>query len=168
MPKEVFHVFDWNRKAQAFPKHFHISHARHFTLHVKKRPSAVTRIDLSRGLNIKLPLELTGFGADDSFRHRSFQAQRTADRKNTLSHRQNVRFSKRHRNEFGSVLVLDPQQREVLEFVHRDNAHLLVNFPLQLAIPLMIDINANLSLSFDHMEVGYQVTFLVKKETGTQ
>src|SRR2546423_946157 len=66
--QEVLHRLDRNSKPQAFAEsNLHVGDADDLTPEVKQGPSAIARIDLRRGLQIKLTLHRTSLGADDAF-----------------------------------------------------------------------------------------------------
>src|SRR5262249_28222751 len=70
MIEEEFDRFNRNRKAESFAKcDLHIGDADHFPTHIKQRSAAVARIDLRRGLEVKLAAELARLGAENAFRN---------------------------------------------------------------------------------------------------
>src|ERR1039457_2732251 len=66
--QEVLHRFNGNGEAKPLPKsNLHIRDAHHFAAHVKKRATAIARIDLGSRLEIELASHLPGLGAENAF-----------------------------------------------------------------------------------------------------
>ena len=169
MIQKVSHQLRGNRKAQALAKRdFHVRHPHHFARQVEQRSAAVPRIDLRARLQIQLAFQLARLGAQDALRDRALQPQRTADGEHRIAHVQRIRAAQRHMFELRRVLVLDVQQRQVMEFVDRDDLHLLVRLAFQLAVPLVIDFHRDLRLALDHMEIRDEITVLVQEKSGAQ
>ena len=136
--------------------------------HVEERAAAVARIDLGGGLQIKLASKLTCLGAEDAFGDGALKAKRAADGKDALADGQGIGIAQQDEFEFGRVLVIDLEQGEILKFVHGHDAHLFVADAVQHAVLLMIDLDGNLSLTFDDVEIGHEKAVLVDDEAGAE
>ena len=91
MVEKEFDGFDGNGKSKALAESdLHVSDADDLAAHIEERAAAVAGIDLGRGLKIKLATQLPGLGAEYAFGNGAFQAERAADRKNTLTHRHGI------------------------------------------------------------------------------
>src|SRR5712671_6475340 len=94
MPEKVFNRFHRNGETQSLTKEkFHVRDPYNLPAQIEQRTATVAGIDLGGGLEIKLPLQLPGLGAQDALRDRPFQSERAADRKNLLADGQKIRVA---------------------------------------------------------------------------
>ena len=169
MIEEVFHAVHRYGETQAFAEgDFHVGHANDFTAQVEERTAAVARIDLRRGLQVQLALHRAGLRADDPFGDGPFQSQRTADGEDPFADGQGVRVAEENAGKPWCVFLLNLEQGQVREFVHRDDPNLLVTPALELSALLVINLHGNLRFVLDDMEIRDEETLFADDETGTQ
>ena len=135
---------------------------------LKSGPPLLPGLILRRGLQIKLALHLARLGAQDALGHCAFQTERTADGKNFFTHRQPIGIAKEHACKFRRVLVVNLQQRDVLEFIDGDDLDVLVTLAFQLAVLLVINFHGNLGLALDDVKIGDEKTVFVDDEAGAE
>src|SRR5436190_17102741 len=104
MIQEEFHRANRNRESKPLAEgDFHVGHSDDLAAHIKERAAAVSWIDLSCCLQIKLAAQLPGLGAQDALGYGALQPQGTADSEDSLADGQCVGASHRHVSEFRGV-----------------------------------------------------------------
>src|SRR5207249_4564054 len=126
------HRLDGDSKPETLAKkQLHIGHADNLAPQVKERPAAVAGIDLGSGLQVKLPLQLTGFGAENALGDGPFQPKGAANGEDLLADGEHIRVAQSHFGKLRRVLVLDPEQSQIVKLIHRNDADLLLNLAIE-------------------------------------
>src|SRR4029079_10457644 len=128
----------------------------------------VSRIDLRGRLNVPPPAVLPRPHTHDSLRYAPLQSERAADGENMLTLLNRVRVAENQMRQFRHRGILDLQQRQIEESVHRRDLHLFKRLLFQSAGPLAVHDHTELLLSRDHMLVGDHMAALIDDKTRTE